>query len=112
MIRKFKCFELEGYTAQTAVWEITTTNPDRPWVTSQWAGTEKENKVQMYPCAATGESRPELAKGLWMMDIGCGHDLVNKAMAEGYPTVRLSHPITVSTANGKVQAYRNVPMAS
>jgi hypothetical protein len=29
---------------------------------------------------------PEMPPGCWMMDTGCGHDLVNAKMAKGYDT--------------------------
>jgi len=49
---------------------------------------------------------------MWMLDTGSGHDLVNKAMADGYETKRLSKPLTFSTAGGHTQSYCTVPMYS
>ena len=46
------------------------------------------------------------------MDTGCAHDLVNKAMAEGYGKERLDRPYAFTTANGSVMSYQTVPMHS
>ena len=78
---------MDGYTAQSAVWEIPEDDDSGvQWVTSQWTSTSEEKEEKESACAAATAQLPELAKGLWMMDTGRGHDLINKAMADGYST--------------------------
>ena len=56
-------------------------------------------------CAAARAQAPELASGLWLMDTGCAHDLINKTMAEGYAKEKLDRPYAFTTANGSVMSY-------
>ncbi len=57
------------------------------------------------------EHEPDLPAALWLMDTGCGHDLVNDKMADSYPvkTLKKSSRIMFSTANGRIESRNVVP---
>ena len=104
---KVKCFEWKDHTVQTAIWDLETLEMD-----SQWASLDSKRKEKSYPCVPAENTSPDLAKGLWLMDTGCGQDLINESMLEGYTTSNLDHPVTFLTANGKVKVHKTVPMYS
>ena len=104
---KCKCFEWHEYAVQTTIWDLDTLDMD-----SQWAGPECKSQTKPIVSKATEIANPDLVKGLWMMDTGCGQYLINETMAEGYKTKSLDRPITFSTPNGRVLAHKTVPMYS
>ena len=58
---------------------------------------------------------PPMPSDVWIMDTGCGHDLVREALVEGYPTTgsyngERQKKIVFATANGKVSSRHVVPM--
>ncbi len=86
--------------------------------------TKKTHHAMLAICAATvmGEGdpskpeslrtdEPDLPPALWLMDTGCGHDLVNDKMAEDHrvKTLRKSSRVVFSTANGRVESRNVVP---
>ena len=108
---RVKCGELNGYALQTMVQDDTLDNEENTWVESQWTVINEPPAPPETACAAS-QSFPELAKGLWLMDTGCAHDLVNKNMAEGFEKNRLSNPYAFTTANGRTLSYQTVLMFS
>ena len=52
--------------------------------------------------------------GVWLMDTGCGHDLIDEKYIAGYPveTLIAEHAPTFSTANGRITATMVSPMYS
>ena len=64
--------------------------------------------------AAVVSKHPPMPSAAWLMDTGCGHDLVGKKMVHGYQTqaapVGKSGSITFATANGKIRTTEVVPM--
>jgi hypothetical protein len=102
------CFNMNGYVAQTCIYDNEEDYDQCNWAVSGWC----EEKTLEARCAANISDKPELAKGLWLMDTGCAHDLIGKKMAEGYTTSRLPRPFTFTTANGSVKSYQSVPMQS
>jgi hypothetical protein len=109
---RVKCFELHGYAVQTAVWDKEPVEHISDWVDSQWVSSDEVAATVTPACAADSNTTPDLAPGLWLMDTGCAHDLINKSMATGYDTSRLSSPFAFVTANGRTLAYQSVPMYS
>ncbi len=55
---------------------------------------------------------PNLPPALWLMDTGCGHDLINDKMADDFPvkTLKKSSRIMFSTANGRIESRNVVPL--
>ena len=58
---------------------------------------------------------PPMPSDVWIMDTGCGHDLVKESLVEGYQTTceyngDKQRKIVFATANGKVSSQRVVPM--
>ncbi len=50
---------------------------------------------------------PELPAGLWLMDTGCGHDLIDEQAADGYPGID-ARPIAFGTANGQITTTQSL----
>jgi hypothetical protein len=105
-----KLFDYKGYAVQVAAWCNEKVEDIKEWVTSEWIAPKDQKKKDV--CAAANVENPELPCGMWMLDTGSGHDLVNKDMAEGYETKRLNKPLIFSTAGGQTQSYCTVPMYS
>ncbi len=57
------------------------------------------------------DSVPDLPQAMWLMDAGCGHDLINDQMAEGYlvQTLKKQSRLMFSTANGRIESRNVVP---
>ncbi len=55
---------------------------------------------------------PFLPDGLWLMDIGCGHDLINDRLADGLEVVTLKKQgrLVFATANGRIESRNVVPV--
>ncbi len=97
-----------------AIWSYA--SPDR--IVDEIITTRTTENGASATCAASSryepihdEYLPELPAALWLMDTGCGHDLVNDKMAEDYPvkTLKKSSRIMFSTANGRVESRNVVP---
>ena len=56
---KFECFDLNGYTAQSALWNTGDEDSDSRCVTSQWVYIEETAvETKMSPCAAAESKDP------------------------------------------------------
>ncbi len=58
------------------------------------------------------EHVPPLPTALWLMDTGCGHDLINDRMTGDFTvrTLKKSSRIMFSTANGRIESHNVVPL--
>jgi hypothetical protein len=101
-------FRLKGLAAKTRILDDEIDYNHCDWAVSERYDIAETNAT----CAANIADKPELAKGLWLMDTGCARDLIGKKMAEGYEKAQLPRPFTFTTANGSVKSYQSIPMQS
>ena len=61
--------------------------------------------------AASAKTRPDPAQ-LWLVDTGCGHDLVSSGVAKAakIKTQRLPMSVTFQTANGETPSTHSIPL--
>ena len=65
-------------------------------------------------CAIGIHEEMGMPDGVWLMDTGCGHDLIGEKDIEGYPVETLieEDAPTFSTANGRITGTMVSPMYS
>ena len=70
--------------------------------------------ITAHGCAVGAPNEVRMPIGTWVMDTGCGHDLVGEKAINGYPVeyMNAGEAPTFSIANGKATATMVSPMYS
>ncbi len=87
-------------------------SPDDIGEEVSWGRVSTVAAVTSAATIMTDESVADLPEGLWLMDTGCGHDLINDEMADGLPvkTLKKQSRLVFSTANGRIESRSVVPL--
>ena len=73
-----------------------------------WESLEYAGVVEAVPHALSVEEIPDHSMVVkWIIDSGCGHDLVSRQVLEGFMNLifKANKPITFNTANGLAPSY-------
>ncbi len=85
-------------------------------LTSPLKDTTPATLPRHVPAAAGSEEShdqtPPMPNGRWLMDTGCGHDLINDRMAQGLNVRTLTKEgrLVFATANGRIESRNVVPV--
>ncbi len=84
-------------------WEYV--SPDDIGEEMSWGASSTIAAVVSATTITIDEHYPDLPHGLWLMDTGCGHDLINDELADGLrvQTLKKQSRLVFSTANGRIE---------